>query len=53
MGGLWLDISAQWFYLIACNYVIGQFACNCYFFLYNAERTFDRKKKKNGMSSDF
>ena len=41
MGRLWLDF-----------YVIGQFACNCYFFLYNAERTFDRKKKHNGMSSD-
>ena len=37
---------------IGCKYIIGQFACNCYLFLYNAERTFYRKKKNNGMSSE-
>ena len=40
-------------FLIGCNYVMGQYACNCYFVLYNSERTFDRKKKNNGMSSEF
>ena len=39
--------------LMGCNNVIGQFACNYYFFLDNAERAFDRKKKNNGMFSDF
>ena len=39
--------------LMGCNNVICQFACNYYFFLDNAERTFDRKKKNNGMFSDF
>ena len=52
MGGLWIDFLL-WFYLIGCNYIIGQFSCNCYCFFYNAERTFDRKKKNNRMSSVF
>ena len=57
MGGLRRYFFAQYlrhrYHLIGCNYVIGQYAYNCVFFLYNSERPFDRKKKTNGTSSDF